>query len=278
MRECVACGSPLKGDPLNYSWTCEYCKTVTYNEAFLRQRIASLDFSKSHNLLQVGLAAYNGGDYGKAIEILERVLTEDSENVDAWVYTALSTALLANISNYERSANKVESYLNKAATIAPESDVFVTGKNVCANVLGLLAVRMVDRQFEEGKKTWFCYESTDRTKADQKANEEYNIGLKYAEHAFLLNPDDSKISGRLAVLVLLIDQRYSGSNPYGSTVSKALSVLNDIKTKNPSLYAEYGAMIEPPKKQKSGCAGQAIAILAALGASALLVMAAIVSI
>ena len=274
MRECKACGSPLEGAPLARSWTCAYCKTVNFNEAFLQQHIATIDFAKTHNLLQVGLTAYQAGDYRKALDVLERVLMEDSSNVDAWVYTALATSFLADMSNYESSAQKVESYIGKAGNINPDSEIISTGRSVCANTLGRVALRMVERQYDHAQKTWFSYESVDPGKATRKTNEELNAGLRCAGHAFSLNPDDLKIAGRIALITVQSDRLYKGNNPHKAIVAKANAVLETVKQKNPALYSEYSSILSPPK-QKSGCAGQACAILAVLATSGVMFVVAL---
>jgi LSD1 subclass zinc finger protein len=278
MRECNSCGSPLEGDPLARSWTCAYCKTVNHNEGFLRQHIDKIDFTKAHNLLQVGLAAYGGGDYKKAAHVLERVLLEDATNIDAWVYSALATAYMADMSNYEDFAKKVDSYLRKAVGVDSASDVLAICKSVCANTLGKVALRIVERQYEDAKKAWFSYESTDKDRANRQTNAELEAGLRYADHALSLKPDDLKVIGRIAVLTILSDRLYKGNNPQKAIVAKARVVLSTVKEKNPSLYAEYAKDLDPPKQksEKSGCAGQASTLIAALAVSGISVVAIIV--
>lgn len=260
MRECHSCGSPLEGEPLARSWVCAYCKTVNYNEAFLQQHIAKTDFSKTHNLLQVGLTAYEGGDYKKALDVLERLLLEDTSNVDAWVYSALATAFLADMSNYENSASKAGSFLKKAESMDSSADIVKVGRSVSANTLGKVAIRIVERQYEDAKKAWFSYESVDKDRAARQTNEELNQGLRYASHALSLGPDDLRIAGRIAVLTVLSDRLYKGINPHKGSVTAAQTVLTRIQQVNPALYAEYAKELTPPKEKK-GCAGQAVALL-----------------
>lgn len=265
MKECNACGSPFEGDPQEGVWTCAYCKTVNYNAAFLQKRIGEIDFKKTHNLLRVGLTAYEAGDFPKTIEVLGHLLAEDSSNVDAWVYSALAIAFLADMSNYESSAKKVESYIRKAEGCDSGSTVLSTGRSVCANALGHVALRMIERQYEEAEKAWLGYESVDLDKAKRRTVEELDIGFRYAGHAFSLNPDDLQISGRIALRVILNDRLYKGINPHKEIVAKATSLLETVKQKNPTLYAKFMPVLSPPK-QKSGCGWKIVGLVFIIGA------------
>lgn len=259
MKDCKTCGAPLEGDPLQKSWTCGYCKTVNFNENLIKEHIAKIDFTKAHNLLQVAMTAYDCGDYTKAQEVFERVLIEDSGNLDAWVYSALAVSFATNITRYEASAKRALVCLNRAQAIDSGSDIFKVGRSVCANNMGRVALNAVSKHFDDAKKAWHGYESTDKARATSMANDELNSAFLYAEHALSLDPDDLKISGGIAVLVVLSDRFYKGGTPNKSVVEKAQSILSMIKEKNPSLYAEFAKALEV--KKKSGCAGQAALLL-----------------
>jgi tetratricopeptide (TPR) repeat protein len=258
MKDCKTCGAPLEGDPLQKSWTCGYCKTVNFNEDLIKEHIAKIDFTKAHNLLQVAMTAYDCGDFTKAQEVFERVLVEDSGNLDAWVYSALAVSFATNITRYEASAKKALAYLNKAQAIDSSSDIFKVGRSVCANNMGRVALTAASKHFDDAKKAWHAYESTDKARATSMTNDELNSAFLYAEHALSLDPDDLKISGKIAVLVVLSDRFYKSRNPNKTVVEKSQLVLSAIKERNPALYAELAKELEPTK---SGCAGAASLLL-----------------
>jgi Tfp pilus assembly protein PilF len=95
--------SPLEGNLLESRWKCSYCKAINYNEKYVDLHAKNIDFSKADNLLQVGMAAFEGEDYTKAREIFDKVLMEDSRSLDAWVYAAISIAHLSDLSAIDKS-------------------------------------------------------------------------------------------------------------------------------------------------------------------------------
>lgn len=257
MRDCRGCGSPLAGDPLANSWACPYCKLTNYNEGVIGQRIKDIDFSKAHSLLEVGITAYEAGDYDKALAVLETVLSQDSSSGDAWIYSALCVAYTANLTNFEKSIKQVHLHLRKAEMLGANGDLLTVSRSVCANALGETAIRAIERQLRDARKAYESYESTNTERAVAMANEELDTGIGYATQAFALQPDDPHISGQLATLSILSCRYYKRASPYGDLVEQAERVLSQIKETNAKLYGEFAAIIAPPKESaKSGCATQ----------------------
>lgn len=265
MNECKSCGSPLEGNPLASQWECGYCRTINYNEEYVDLYAKNIDFSKTHNLLQVGIAAYEGREYAKARDSFEKVLMEDSRNWDAWVYGALAIAHLSDLSNLDKSMSSVESYLKKAREGDGEAEILDVGESVARNALGRTLLRAISRHRELSEKKYFAFESVDRAKAIRDRNEELQPLFRYAAHAFRNPPDDPSIVGPLAVEVLLAAR--NGSPPSGIENS-ASAALDSIKEKNPGYHHSLVAQLNPPKAP-SGCGNSSAAALLMLLVSAL---------
>ena len=257
MNECKSCGSPLEGNPLASQWKCEYCKTVNYNEEYVDLYAKNIDFSKAHNLLQVGIASYEGREYSKARDAFDKVLMEDSRSRDAWVYGALSIAFLSDLSNLDRSMSSVESYLKKAHETDGSDDIVAVGESVARNALGRTILRAIQRHRELAEKKYFAFESVDIAKARRGRDEELKPLFRYASHAFKNPPDDASVIGPISVEVLLAAR--NGGCP-GPLRDAASSALDRIKAKNPSYHESLAAVLKPAKK-KGGCGSSNAAVL-----------------
>ncbi len=228
------------------SWKCEFCKTVNYNQEYIKLYAKNIDFSKTHNLLQVGMASYEGQDYQKALDIFEKILFENSACQDAWVYAALCTAYLADLSNLEKSAKKADSYLAKARELNPDSVLVSVGNSVTRNVLGKALLKAIKRSCEMAEKNYFAYESIDKSHAIKKRSQELEIAYLYATYALDNPPDDPEISGPIAVEILRsVD---AGICPI-HLKNKSENILNHIKTVNISYYEQLQLQLRSSKSK-----------------------------
>ena len=233
MKECKSCGSPLAGSATDSKWNCEYCKAINYNENYINTYAKNIDYSKAHNLLKLGIAACEGHDYEKAINNIDEVLVEDSDNRDAWVYGAISFAHLANLSNLEKSSHNVESYLKKAEESKGDIDILEVGKSVSGNVIGATFLKAINQRYEAAEKNYNAFESTDKNKAKSRRENELKSLCDLAELSLKTPPDDPSVIGPIAVKVLLASRHYNGNK---NVVSSAKSILKNIKNKNLVYY------------------------------------------
>ncbi len=259
MNECKSCGSPLEGNPLASQSKCSYCGRVNFNEQFVGLYAQNIDFTKTHNLLEVGMAAFHGQDYAKARDAFERVLLEDSRSQEAWVYAAMSIANLTDLSNMDVCLGDVESYLKKAAEMGGRTEILEVGESVARNAIGRTVLRAIRRHREVADKKYFAYESVNRAKAVSDRDQELTFLYKYAECACQLVPDDPAVIGPVSVEVLLAARH--GGCPAGLR-DAATRALNDIKEKNGQLYQSLAGDLAPARRSSSpGCGSGKTALL-----------------
>lgn len=233
MSECKGCGAQLVGDPLASQWNCGYCKKVNYNDQFVHHYARNINFSKAHNLFQVGITAYEGGEYTEARSAFERSLTEDSSSRDAWVYCALSIAQLSDLSNIDRSITSVNSCLNRAKSVEGDTEILEVGESVARNLLGHTVLRTMQRHRNIAEKKYFAFESVDRIKANRDRDAEMKLLFPHAAYAFANRPDDPAILGQIAIEVLLASRSSECTKELKKSANEA---IEDIKKKNPRFH------------------------------------------
>ena len=255
MRECKGCGAPLEGDPTGASLTCRFCRLENFNEAYLERRIASIDFSKVHNLLEVGLTAFKAGEYEKARATLDKVLHEDSNNQDAWVYSAVCCAHLADLSNLDQSVSAVDTYLAKASEIGAETEVYRVGATIARNTIGATLLRSMTRSFEQGQKAYFAFSSTDSANAIRQRNRELEFCLRHALPVIRTPPNDPHLAGEAAVMTLNAIRQYSGQSCPPRLDAMARGLLDSLKDTNPELHSRLTGQVARSGGSKSAASG-----------------------
>lgn len=234
-RECSACGASHDDVQSQTTWLCDYCGKTNCSDSYIKKHTRVIDYTKTHNLLEVGLTSFEQGDFKKSLELLEEVLQEDSSNLDAWVYSGISAAKLLTLSNYDENIRIIQAFMGKAKQIDSGSETFQAGQSIITTLVGEVAIRGIVRHIEQAQKAYFAYESTDRNAAITKSNTELDRAIYYATQAMELNSDDINISGRIATLCISCCTEYKGTCPHWQIKSRAENQLQALAKKNPRL-------------------------------------------
>jgi tetratricopeptide (TPR) repeat protein len=253
MNNCTSCGGIFRGDPFAKTWTCEYCGQVNYNKEFLQRHIQTVNVERVSNLIQVAVVSYQSGEYSTSLEAFEKVLQEDSDNLDAWVYAALSAAQIMNLTNFDAIIPKVDNYLKQAEKLSSASDVYLVGRNVANELICNVLLRGAVMRLEEAKKVDFAYNSVDENYAKAKANEQIGVMISYIEAAMRLPINNPTIQCEIASVAIRGIKLYSGNNPYVVVLNKAKVIIADLKEKNPSLFQKYAYLLTDQQRSQSGC-------------------------
>lgn len=249
-NECNGCGAPRSADSLATHWTCAYCKATTYSQAYLQSQVSDVDLSKTSHLLEVGLVAYQAGEFDRARDLLQRSLAEDSGNADAWMYTALSIAAQADIATFYDSADKVRTYSARAQELSPTAPRVIAGRSVCANDLAAVGLRAAQRELRDAEKTWFSFSSSDPKEATRRTNREVESGLRFVSESLALRPDDIRVAGGLASTARSLAALYKGQVP-AALMRQCESILEDVRRQNPSLHSVL--VSESHSRKSIGC-------------------------
>ena len=253
MNNCNSCGASFNGDPFIKTWKCEYCGQVNYNKEFLQKHIQTVNTTRVSNLMQIAVVAYQSGAFIKSLEAFENVLQEDSNNIDAWVYAALSAAQTIDLINFDKITPKVENYLKQAEKIASDSDVYLVGRNVANDLICTVLLRGALMRFGEAKKVHFAYNSVDEQYAKSKANEQIVLMASYLEVAMQLPVNNPTLQCEVASVAIQGIKFYFGESPYSELLSKAKSIILSFKDNNPALFQKYAEILTIRSTSNQGC-------------------------
>jgi len=177
--ECASCGAPLQGDPLSLSFVCGYCGATTYNPESISNHLKSIDHSKVNNHLKIALSHFEAAEYAKSLECFEHALTEDSSNLDGWLYSALAVAYSSNLQNFEHNIDVINAKLKRAFEISPDSDIANNISYSCKDIINNIASQAITKTIKVAEKRHYAFESTDRGWANREYSRELNKTEKF---------------------------------------------------------------------------------------------------
>ena len=228
IENCRSCGAAAPGDGSETSFTCTYCGARNVDEEFFIKRAQNANLAKSGSAFELGLMAFQSGDALQAEKHFESSIQEDENNLDAWIFLALSKAGTLKPSNYEKQFSSAKNCIAKAFKIDPNSETAGYASNWVANFFLSGSYKSSKYYFDTAEKKFIAFGVA------STAIEESKKGFTVIHDAFSLDPTDSSLIIKISTLALINCQ--VAQSKYGLSSSDADKEIQFFLGKLLALY------------------------------------------
>ena len=196
-QPCRSCGASSLNTP-NISFVCEYCGEKNVCDQYFIERAKNIDYSRDNRYMDLGLAAFNLGDYQLAGKQFERAVQEDDQSICGWLYLAQTEAKTVKPSNFINHILVAIDCIERAQKIDAKADIFQFGSTAIGNSFLSEAVGAARYYFDMAEKKLVLFGNGDST----EVLPEIQIGFSLMKDAFSLNPNDSRLIATSCIYAL----------------------------------------------------------------------------
>ena len=248
VKECTSCGASSNQVRIDASWTCEFCKSVNFDEKYVDAYLSRIDIAKLSNYMRMAKTSYEAGNFKDAVVRFDQALEENAQNPEAWAYKGLALAHTINLSNIDSIPDEVDLCFQQANALEPDGNEFLGAAREIARerVISEL-MRSTIREYEQAQKTEFAF-SDDVDEIRLRVTERYNNAFHAL--AMCLSKPSSNVRQMIDVCRLTVAISQEKYAPSSLTVTRdALNYVDETRRRLPSL------MFDMPKSsvKKAAC-------------------------